>query len=463
MTESNQQLPKEIEDYIERGKQAYKKHNYGYAVELFNNALKLKQDLPEVLHYLHLSKIKNFKENPPSLIAKGTSKLKAQTYVLNARKLKSDGKSKAALSEYEKALSIAPLNANIYLRLAELLMELNKEEMAVKTLKEVLSFDPENVNALKNLGKIHQEKERYQEAEECFRRAKKIAPNDAVVQKGLKDLAALQTIDKSKWEEQESFRTKVKDIKQAQRLEKETKTAKTEKDIDFLIKETEESIEKESENTSLLFKLAELYREKSDLDKAQVVYRKILKLKPDNEIAKKNIEDLKIKKTDKEIARLEEQLKENPDNEAIKKRLQELKDKRDDLDFESVKEKVARFPNDAQARRRYGLMLKNRGEINEAINQLQQSVKEPSQRLSSLNILGLCFMEKQMYDLAVTQFKKALSGDHEITDETKEIIYNLGTAYEKMQKSEEAINEFKKIYEVDINYKDVARKIEGAY
>jgi tetratricopeptide (TPR) repeat protein len=51
----------------------------------------------------------------------------------------------------------------------------------------------------------------------------------------------------------------------------------------------------------------------------------------------------------------------------------------------------------------------------------------------------------------------------DINNKTKAIIYNLGLAYEEMNKPDEAVKQFKKIYEVDISYKDVAKKIEEAY
>ena len=306
-------------------------------------------------------------------------------------------------------------------------------------------------------------KEEYKQATGYFKKARDIAPNDADTQKGIKDLAALQTIDKAKWEEQESFRTKIKDKEEAKRLEKESKVAKTEKDIDFLIKEVEENLKKDPENTSILFKLADLYRQKDDLNKVQEIYKKILKIQPDNDIAKKNVDDLEIKITDREILKLEQQLKKDPDKQQMQQKLKQLKEKRENIDFESVKERISKFPNDAAARYHYGMLLKSKDKINEAISQFQESVKDPSQRLNSLNMLGLCFMEKRMLDLAVTQFKKALSKAPGITDKTKEIIYNLGITYEKMGKTEEAVNEFKKIYEVDINYKDIAAKIEKVY
>ena len=236
MSENNEKLPREIEDYIEKGKQAYKRHNYEYAIELFNHALRLKQDLAEVRHYLHLSNIKNFKENPPSIISKGARKLKAQIYILNVKKLKSNGKLNKATNEYEKALSIDSLNTNIFIKLAKFLLELDKEEMSINTFKEALVINPNNLEALKQLGKLYQKKEEYKQAKEYFEKARDIAPNDADAQKGIKDLAALQTIDKAKWEEQESFRTKIKDEEEAKKLEKESKIAKTEKDIDFFNK-----------------------------------------------------------------------------------------------------------------------------------------------------------------------------------------------------------------------------------
>ena len=48
-------------------------------------------------------------------------------------------------------------------------------------------------------------------------------------------------------------------------------------------------------------------------------------------------------------------------------------------------------------------------------------------------------------------------------EEKKELIYLLGCVLEKMGKREEAIEQFKLIYEVDIGYKDVAEKMDAYY
>ena len=48
-------------------------------------------------------------------------------------------------------------------------------------------------------------------------------------------------------------------------------------------------------------------------------------------------------------------------------------------------------------------------------------------------------------------------------DEKKDLIYALGCVLEKMGKREEAIEQFKQIYEVDIAYRDVAAKVDAYY
>jgi hypothetical protein len=66
-------------------------------------------------------------------------------------------------------------------------------------------------------------------------------------------------------------------------------------------------------------------------------------------------------------------------------------------------------------------------------------------------------------DLASRQLQTAVKEKVVFDDEKKELIYALGCVYEKMGKTEEAIEQFKQIYEVDIGYKDVAAKVDTYY
>ena len=68
-----------------------------------------------------------------------------------------------------------------------------------------------------------------------------------------------------------------------------------------------------------------------------------------------------------------------------------------------------------------------------------------------------------MHDLAARTLQNALKEKPVFDDEKKELIYALGCVLVKMGKADEAIEQFKQIYEVDIRYKDVSTKVDAYY
>ena len=84
-------------------------------------------------------------------------------------------------------------------------------------------------------------------------------------------------------------------------------------------------------------------------------------------------------------------------------------------------------------------------------------------RTQALYHLGRCFAKKRIHDLAVRTLENALKEKVVFDDEKKEIVYALAEVLESTGRGEEAIEHFKSIYEVDINYRDVADKIDAYY
>ena len=83
--------------------------------------------------------------------------------------------------------------------------------------------------------------------------------------------------------------------------------------------------------------------------------------------------------------------------------------------------------------------------------------------MKALALLGQCFMERGMFDMAVSQIEKALENKSTWNDDRKELIYILANIYERQGKPDEAAAQYKSIYEVDIRYRDVAQKVESGY
>ena len=48
-------------------------------------------------------------------------------------------------------------------------------------------------------------------------------------------------------------------------------------------------------------------------------------------------------------------------------------------------------------------------------------------------------------------------------EEKKELLYQLGLVLDLMGKKDDAVEQYKLIYEVDIGYKDVAAKVDAYY
>ena len=80
-----------------------------------------------------------------------------------------------------------------------------------------------------------------------------------------------------------------------------------------------------------------------------------------------------------------------------------------------------------------------------------------------MNLLGRCYRELGMLDLAVKQLDAAAKEILAMDAMKKEIVYNLGLVYERMGDPEKALACMKQIYEVDYGYRDVARRVESSY
>jgi len=83
--------------------------------------------------------------------------------------------------------------------------------------------------------------------------------------------------------------------------------------------------------------------------------------------------------------------------------------------------------------------------------------------LKAMNLLGCCYSELGMLDLAMKQLEEASKEILSMDAIKKEIVYNLGLAYERMGDKEKSLNCMKQIYEADYGYKDVATRVETSY
>ncbi len=70
-------------------------------------------------------------------------------------------------------------------------------------------------------------------------------------------------------------------------------------------------------------------------------------------------------------------------------------------------------------------------------------------------------MEKQMPNLALMWYKRALQETKDLTgDEKQALWYELANAYEKGGERRKAIEYFEQIYALDVDYRDVGKRLQ---
>ena len=80
-----------------------------------------------------------------------------------------------------------------------------------------------------------------------------------------------------------------------------------------------------------------------------------------------------------------------------------------------------------------------------------------------MNLLGRCYGELGMLDLATKQLEEASKEILPMDAMKKEIVYNLGLIYQRTGDQEKSLACMKQIYEVEHGYKDVATRVENSY
>ncbi|MGH9435376.1 MAG: hypothetical protein ACRD06_05195, partial [Terriglobia bacterium] len=112
-----------------------------------------------------------------------------------------------------------------------------------------------------------------------------------------------------------------------------------------------------------------------------------------------------------------------------------------------------------------GVAFREMGLIDEAVGEFQKVVKGAAgadstpKLLEACSLLGVCFMEKQMPEIAVRWLTRALQSPGLTEDTTMALTYDLAAAYEQSGDAKAALERFYEVYSQNIDYRDVAEKI----
>ncbi|MDP3980582.1 MAG: tetratricopeptide repeat protein [Chlamydiota bacterium] len=364
-----------------------------------------------------------------------------------------------AIDQWENILAGDPKNLFALHGLAKAAQALDWTQTSADTYEIIKKIDPNNMKAITALAKLHFKEGNLEKSRKNYEHIVRSKPLDADADRGLKDIAAISMIEHGVWEDSSSYRDKILNEVEADRYEREARLVKSTDDINILIQDLEKKISATPDNISFLKILGDLHFQLNQFDQSVEYFEKALSLTPSDGIISEQIGMVREKKIDYEIAAYQSKLKEDPDNAQIIETLKELEKSKQRTRLQDCLDRVKRYPNNNNYRFELGQIYFHLEQYNDSIHQFQQSVKDPKLRNKSLYFLGRNFQESGFPDLAEKQYEKVLQDLYDMDDFKKQVVYHLGLVYELSNRNDKAIVEFKKIFEVDIDYKDVSQKI----
>jgi len=341
-------------------------------------------------------------------------------------------------------------------------------EIGVFALRTLLEEHPRDVKLLHELGRLYHDMGESEQEVEVYNRITDIDPLDAEALRRGKDASARASMTGGGWTQAESYRDLIKDKDLAVLLEQQSRMKLTGESLDQQIAEIYARHQAEPQSVDLARKLGALNEEKNDVESSIAWYQYAADLTSGSDAGLlRKVSDLKMKRTEAEIAAHEEFLsRHGAGDEVYAKRMEELeaaRKKRAHLLIEEARKRVERNPTDLQLRFELGEYLINAGQFREALPELQRARQNPNARLKAMNLLGRCYRELGMLDLSMKQLEDAAKEILSMDAMKKEIVYNLGLVYAQMGEREKSLNCMKQIYEADYGYKDVAERVESSY
>jgi tetratricopeptide (TPR) repeat protein len=446
-------------DFYQKALAALERKNLDYAIEMFIQTLNIEPNFTKARQYLRATQMKQT-ESAGGLKRMFTG-AKLQPLLTKAKMVLQKNPTEA-MTLAEQALTEDPKNSQALYLLAEAADIAKLPETVVQTLETYCRLNPKDSKALHWLARSYKETGQHEQARETYERVLQLNPNDFEAQKGSKNSVADGAMAGGGWEETgTSFREKLKDKDESVALEQQSRMVRAEDMLDSLIKEKLAALAKDPDSSLIQRELGKLYTQRENFDESlrylEALYAKEGGTDPSLE---KEIGDTKIKRLEHKIAQQKKQVENTPaDAPTLTNEIAALETELEQLRLSEAQRLVERYPNDLMYHYELGTLYMKAGNIDGAVEHLQKSRGQPQRRVASLNNLGQCYQQMGLPDMAVDTYNEAIAELPVMDGLKKDLLYNLGNAYELMGDQEKSLAAFKEIAKVDFAFRDVREKI----
>ncbi len=310
----------------------------------------------------------------------------------------------------------------------------------------------------------YRDMELFSKAVNACRYALEQKPDDDKLREDLKNLSAHMTMQRGKYGKSGDFTESIKDRKLQENLLAKDSTVKPKSYLETRVQEARKALAKNPESEVYILALA----------KALVALETDAGIKEAIELLEKHYKrthdftyqkaagEYQIKRLKAAIRNIRQKLEKQPENEKLKNEHTRLINLFARAELEHFQRCVEQYPGDPRMKYELGLRLMINRKYDEAIGILQQAQQDPRHKISAMDKTGMCFFFKGWYTDAADIFSQALDlCQTKDSPLAKEIRYNLARSYEEQGKNEEALEIYRKLVQLDYNYKDANRRVSA--
>ena len=304
--------------------------------------------------------------------------------------------------------------------------------------------------------------ESYVRALQACNLALQLKPNDDELQDSMRDLSAQAAMQQGQYDKDTDFRDSIKDREAQDKQQHRDLLVQSEQSRAQDIADARAEYEAEPQHpgkiNSLVAALCATEKTAHENEAVQILEAAYAENQQFQFHQRAN--EIKIRQLNRAKRLTQEELKKEPQNAELQEKLRSLVVSTLRAELIHYKQCTEQYPTDMSLKYEYGRRLLRAKQYDEAIPRFQEARNDPKLRNRALGAIGQCFFYKKWYADAVETFQEALDGLERGQDETaKEMRYNLGRAYEADGKNNDALACFRKIAQMDFNYRDVRSRI----
>lgn len=438
----------DLSKYLEQAADAAKRRNFAMAVKIYGQVLQIQPDFGEARAGLRKVLYQKVAQKPASKLG---AMVLGGVHLLVGNLSRLLGQHAAAARAYERYLAHDPLAEGTNLKLGTALQRAGLNRSALAVYAAYAEHQPRCLEACRAAGQLYQQQGKFQEALAMYEAALKVDPRDQESLKARKDLAAEGALRSTGIDKAGSSRELIKDKEQQRQLERQDRLQLSAAEVEDELTQVEAKLQETPEDQKLLRRGARLREMAKDLAGALDLVEQLLRLQPGDGEVQELAGDLRLRLQEQMVAKAEKA----GDAAAATRARATLQQMR----VGEARRRVERNPADLGARFDLGNGLLAAGDVDAAIAELQQAVKDPRKKNEALFALGRAFQLKNLPELALGQFDKAMqaAGTGVLA---KEALYEMGSISLGLGKRDDALRHFTRILEQDIGFRDVAKKVE---